>query len=90
MKNPSPQIRILKGCVNQLADCSVYRDVLVIRLLNNKFSGGFASLSFDQGVPKKLLTSAPSNRSERHLTVFCIDQIVPGFVVYYLNVLFSD
>ena len=57
-----------------------------IRLLNNKFrgsspSGGFASLSFDQGVPKKLPTTAPSSRSERHLTVFYIDQIVPGFVV---------
>ena len=61
-----------------------------IRLLNNKFrglspSGGCASLSFDQGVPKKLPTTAPSSRSERHLTVFYIDQIVPGFVVYYLN-----
>ena len=45
----------------------------------------FASLSFDQGVPKKLPTTAPSSRSEHHLTVFYIDQIVPGFVVYYLN-----
>ena len=41
-----------------------------IRLLNNKFrglspSGGVASLSFDQGVPKKLLTTAPSSQSER-------------------------
>ena len=57
-----------------------------IWLLNNKFrglfpSGGFASLSFDQGVPKKL----PTSPSERHLMVFCINQIVPGFVVYYLN-----
>ena len=39
-----------------------------ILLLNNKFrgmspSGGFASLLFDQGVPKKLLTSASSSRS---------------------------
>ena len=48
-------------------------------------SGGCASLSFDQRVPKKLLTTASSSRSERHLTVFYIDQIVPGFVVYYLN-----
>ena len=37
------------------------------------------------GVPQKLPTTAPSSRSERHLTVFYIDQIVPGFVVYYLN-----
>ena len=63
----------------------------LIWLLNNKFrglspSGGCASVSFDQGVPKKLPTTAPSSRSERHLTVFYIDQIVPGFVVYYLNV----
>jgi hypothetical protein len=61
-----------------------------IQLLNNKFrglspSGWFASLLFDQGVLKKLLTSASSSRSERHLTVFCIDQIVPGFAVYCPN-----
>ena len=31
------------------------------------------------------------NWSERHLLVFCIDPIVPGFVVYYLNIyLFSS
>ena len=47
--------------------------------------GGFASRLLDQGAPKKLLTTAPSSRSECHLTVFCINQIVPGFVVYYLN-----
>ena len=45
-----------------------------MRLLNNKFrglspSGGFASLSFDQGVPKNLPTTAPSSQSELHLTV---------------------
>ena len=61
-----------------------------IELLSNKFhglspSGGFASLSFDQGVPKKLQNTAPSSRSELHLMVFCINQIVLGFVVYYLN-----
>ena len=60
-----------------------------IRLLNNKFrglspSGGVASLSFDQGVPKKLLTTAPSSRSERYLMVFCIDQILPSFKVNFL------
>ena len=38
-------------------------------------------------VPKKLPTTAPSSRSECHLTIFCIDQIVPGFVIYYLNIL---
>ena len=64
-----------------------------IELINNKFhglsppggfvspSGGFASLSFDQAVSKN---------SQRHLAIrmqsaFCINQIVPGFVVYYLN-----
>ena len=52
-------------------------------------SGGCATLSFDQGVPKKLPTTAPSSQSERHLTVFYIDQIVPGFVVYYLNCIHS-
>ena len=61
-----------------------------IRLLNNKFrglspSGGCASLSFDQGVPKKLPTAAPSSRLERQQTVFYIDQIVSSFFVYYLN-----
>jgi hypothetical protein len=40
---------------------------------------------FDQGVPKQLSTTAPSSYLERHLTVFCIDEIVSGFVVYYLN-----
>ena len=65
-----------------------------MRLLNNKFrglssSGGCVSLSFDQGVPKNLPTTAPSSQLERHLTVFCIDQIVPGYVVYYLNCVLS-
>ena len=44
-----------------------------IQLLNNKFcelspSGGSASLSFDQGVRKKLPTTTSSSRSERHLS----------------------
>jgi hypothetical protein len=38
-----------------------------------------------KGFPNKLPTTAPSSQSERHLTVFYVDQIVPGFVVYYLN-----
>jgi hypothetical protein len=42
----------------------------------------FASLSFDPGGPKKHLTTAPSCRLERHLTVFCIDPIV----VYFVNI----
>ena len=37
------------------------------------------------GVPKQRMTTAPSSRSERHLTVFCIDEIVPGYVVYHVN-----
>ena len=53
-------------------------------------SGGCASLLFDQGVPKKLPTTAPSSQSERHLTVFYIDQIVPTFVVYHLNMETSE
>jgi hypothetical protein len=40
---------------------------------------------FDQGVPKKIPTTTPSSQSECHLTVFYIDHIVPGFVVYFLN-----
>ena len=36
-------------------------------------------------VPKKLPTPVPSSQSERHLTVFCINQIVLAFVVCYLN-----
>ena len=52
-----------------------------IRLLNNKFRGlspsaSYASIFFDQ---------APSSQSECHLTVFYISQIVPGFIVYYLD-----
>ena len=43
-------------------------------------SSTFASLSFDQGFPKKRLTTGPSSRSEHHLTVFCIDPIVLYFV----------
>ena len=37
------------------------------------------------GVPKKRATTAPSSQSKRHLTVFCIDEIVPGYVVYLVN-----
>ena len=37
------------------------------------------------GVPKQCTTTAPSSQSERHLTVFCIDEILPGYVVYLVN-----
>ena len=37
------------------------------------------------GVPKQCVTTAPSSRSKHHLTVFCIDEIVPGYVVYHVN-----
>ena len=47
---------------------------------------GWSPLTFVwPGVPKQRKTTAPSSRSQRHLMVFCINQIVPGFVVYYLN-----
>ena len=36
--------------------------------------------------PKNFSTTEPSSQSEHHLTVFCIDQIVHGFVVYYPNI----
>ena len=36
--------------------------------------------------PKNSFFSEPSNWLERHLTVFCIDQTVHGFVVYYPNI----
>ena len=54
-----------------------------IRLLNNKFhwlspSGGHHSLLFDQGFQKM----ASWDWLKRHLTVFCIDEIVPSYVVY--------
>ena len=76
---------------NQETLMKIYCDD-AIRLLNNKFCGlssssGYASLLFDQEVPKKTPTTAPSSQSEGHLTVFCINQIVPGFFVYYLNVI---
>ena len=41
----------------------------------------FASVSFDQGFQ----IWVGWNWSEHHLTVFCIDPIVPCFVVYYVN-----
>ena len=44
-------------------------------------SSKFASLSFDQGFPKKHQNTAPSSRSERHLTIFYINPIV----VYFIN-----
>jgi hypothetical protein len=44
-------------------------------------SSTFVSLLFDQGFPRKQPTTAPSSRSERHLTVFCIDPIVVYFVI---------
>ena len=58
-----------------------------IELLNNKLPGGFVSpyggfASLDQPVSKKL--AASSSQSEMP-SAFCIDQIVPGFVVYHLN-----
>ena len=31
------------------------------------------------------VTTAPSSQSERHLRVFCINEIVPGYVVYLDN-----
>ena len=57
-----------------------------IRLLNNKFhglspSGGHHSLMFDQGFQK----IAGRDWLERHLTVLCINEIVPSHVVIRLN-----
>ena len=46
-------------------------------------SSKFASVLFDQGFQ----IWVGWNWSERHLSVFCIDPIVPGFVLYYVNVL---
>ena len=51
-----------------------------IRTVQSKPST-FAILSFDPGGPKKHLPTAPSSRSECHLTVFCINPIV----VYFIN-----
>ena len=43
-------------------------------------------LTFDwPGVPKQRASKVQSSQSERHLTVFCIDEIVPGNVVYLVN-----
>ena len=55
-------------------------------MYNNKFHGlspsvGHHSLLFDQG----FLKCASWDWSERHLTVFCINEIVPGYVVIRLN-----
>ena len=44
-------------------------------------SSKFASVSFDHGFQ----IWVGWNWLERHLTVFCIDRIVSGFVVYYVN-----
>ena len=38
------------------------------------------------GIPKQRANTAPSSRSEHHLTVLCINEIVPGYVVYLVNV----
>ena len=50
-------------------------------------SSKFASVSFYQGFDSKygLVGTDRDPISERHLAVFCIDPIVPGFVVYYVN-----
>ena len=37
------------------------------------------------GVPKQCATTAPSSQLERHLMVFCVDEIVPGYVAYLVN-----
>ena len=37
------------------------------------------------GIPKQCATIAPSSGLERHLTIFCIDEIVSGYVVYLVN-----
>ena len=47
-------------------------------------SSKFASVLFDQGFQ----IWVGWNWLERHLSVFCIDPIVPGFVVYYVNWLY--
>ena len=39
------------------------------------------------GVPKQGMTTAPSSQSESYLTVFCINEIVSGYVVYLVNVI---
>ena len=44
-------------------------------------SSKFASVLFDQGFQ----IWVRRNLSKHHLTVFCIDLITPGFVVYYVN-----
>ena len=44
-------------------------------------SSKFLSVLFDQGFQIWVGWIL----SELHLTVFCIDLIVPGFVVYYVN-----
>ena len=44
-------------------------------------SSKFASVLFDQGFQ----VWVGWNRLECHLTVFCIDRITPGFVVYFVN-----
>ena len=42
------------------------------------------------GVSKQSMTTAPPSRSECHLTVFCIDEIVPGYVVYLVNLYWQN
>ena len=72
-----------------LAQISISSPMVHIWLLNNKFHGlspSVGHLTFVwPGVPKQRVTTVPSSRSENHLTVFCIDEIVPGYVVVQLN-----
>ena len=45
-------------------------------------SAAHHSLLFDQGFPNNVqLQHHLSSQSKRHLMVFCIDEIVPGYVV---------
>ena len=37
------------------------------------------------GAPKQHTTTAPSSQSERHLMVFCINEMVPDYVVYLVS-----
>ena len=62
----------------------IHISVFFIRLLNNKFHGSPLT-SVWPGVPKQPVTTVPSSRSERHLTVFCSNEIVLGYVVYLVN-----
>ena len=73
--------------------CRAWHDLEGFRLLSNKFhglspSGGHHSLLLDQGFQKLLDEtdcSAIWRWLERHLMVFCIDEILPSYVVVQLN-----